>query len=118
MKNTKTQIIIRQSYFNSTYNILRKGQAGESLIASGFKNMQCAIDYARLYDFTSDFKPEYAFTDDEKRALQDICAYVDSQYCSWLSFVENVIHDSKGLSGLLDLIHAGKSAQEITNNYI
>ena len=39
-------------------------------------------------------------------------------YCDWIGFVENVINDSMGLSGLLQRIDSNMAVQDIVNCYI
>ena len=114
----KYGIFVRQHYFDKNYALIRKTKNGESLIADNFKNLDTARDYARLYAFTERFKPEYSFTPEEKDKLCEIASYVESQYCMWVAFVETVIHDSQGLSGLLNMIHENKTAKEIADKYI
>lgn len=96
----------------------KDNRKGKTLIASGFSRLQKAIDYARLYAFNTDLKSDYKFTDYEKSILQDIDCEVCNQYCSWQGFVENVIEDSQGLSGLLQKINEKLPVNKIVNCYI
>ena len=119
-----TKLEIKSGDFGS-YNIIlhwlrdSDKKRGKTLVASGFRNTQKAIDYARLYCYDLvKLAPDYDFTVEQKTKIQDIRAEVANQYCMWQSFIDNVINDSRGLAGFLGLIAQGASVREIVNEYI
>lgn len=95
-----------------------KPRARKNIIASGFKTIQAAIDYARLKFYDIDLKDDFAFTESQKTAIQNIAAEVCNQYCSWGLFVENICSYKNGLQEFLQMIAENKSPREIVNNYI
>lgn len=117
------KITIKQGDFG--YNIfqewIRKSDnfKGRTLIASGFRDLQKAIDYARLYFYDEEsLKGQYAFDEDTKTKLSGIRAIVLENYCTWLGFIENVVSSIGGLNNLLDMIKQNKPTQHIVNCYI
>jgi len=90
----------------------------ESVVASGFRDINKAVNYARLYAYDTKLLKKYDFTKTQKERLSQIKDMVYQAYCDWIGFVENVINDSMGLSGLLQRIDSNMAVQDIVNCYI